>query len=375
MESQKRIPELDGVRGLAILLVVILHYFAEVINPAPGSLLSYLQRVFGISFSGVDLFFVLSGFLIGGILLDNRESGNYFQTFYARRFFRIFPLYYLVLSLFAIAIACGAQRLESPQYPIFSGALPFWSYLTYTQNFVMASLKTTFGSYGLAATWSLAIEEQFYLVAPLLVRRTSDRAFAAVLIAIIVIAYVSRLLIPADPFIPAYVLPFCRADTLACGMLAALLIRRIKLRSLPLYVGWFVLAAVVGLMIQQRVLRGSPAMLYYGYTAYAFFYMLTVLLAVKGSPLSAFFRLAPLRYLGNLAYCVYLIHVPVNALCHSLIRHQPPALASIPDALVTLLAFAMTVAIAQLSWLYFERPLLRHGHRFRYTANAATVSA
>jgi len=106
-----------------------------------------------------------------------------------------------------------------------------------------------------------------------------------------------------------------------------------------------------------------------------FFYTLTILLAVKGSPLSAFFRIAPLRYLGNLAYCVYLIHIPVNALCHSLIRHQPPTLASIPDALVTLLAFALTVTLARLSWVYFERPLLRQGHCFRYTASTATVSA
>src|ERR1700675_5176478 len=95
----KRIPELDGIRGMAIAMVIVWHYFSApaIANGFPeGSALAYLQAACRLAWSGVDLFFVLSGFLIGGILLDSRDSPNYFRTFYTRRFFRIVPLYAII---------------------------------------------------------------------------------------------------------------------------------------------------------------------------------------------------------------------------------------------------------------------------------------
>src|SRR6202022_4240957 len=92
-----RIPELDGLRGVAIAMVVAHHYFLEPIQASPGTWLSHVQAVGRLAWSGVDLFFVLSGFLIGGILLDARDSPRYFGTFYRRRFARILPLYVVVL--------------------------------------------------------------------------------------------------------------------------------------------------------------------------------------------------------------------------------------------------------------------------------------
>jgi peptidoglycan/LPS O-acetylase OafA/YrhL len=109
--QQARIPELDGLRGVAIASVLVFHYLAIQGATPQHTLTSYLQRLTIMGGTGVDLFFVLSGFLIGGILLDVRESPRYFSTFYARRFFRIFPLYYawiaayILLSTFANSLS------------------------------------------------------------------------------------------------------------------------------------------------------------------------------------------------------------------------------------------------------------------------------
>ena len=111
----KRLPELDGVRGLAILLILLWHYVQNQLVVEVGSPLAYLKQALGFSWSGVDLFFVLSGFLIAGILLDNRGKSNYFRVFFIRRVCRIFPLYYLYFSLFLVLIMLQAAEWPAMQ--------------------------------------------------------------------------------------------------------------------------------------------------------------------------------------------------------------------------------------------------------------------
>src|SRR5882724_11376744 len=101
---QDRVPELDGLRGVAILLVLLFHYISLEGPTKTGSWSSFLQRIVIMGWTGVDLFFVLSGFLIGGILIDVRGSPNYFKTFYARRFFRIIPIYYLWILFYILLV-------------------------------------------------------------------------------------------------------------------------------------------------------------------------------------------------------------------------------------------------------------------------------
>src|ERR671933_724528 len=120
-----RYPELDGLRGIAILMVVAWHY-----NLGPF-------------LSGVDLFFVLSGFLLGGILLDKKEAPNYFKAFYARRVCRIFPLYFVCLLVFVILVAVpvlGWLLFGDSIRLLLGDPIPLWSYMTFTQNFAMAQL-------------------------------------------------------------------------------------------------------------------------------------------------------------------------------------------------------------------------------------------
>jgi peptidoglycan/LPS O-acetylase OafA/YrhL len=126
-----RIAELDGLRGIAILSVVLMHYFY---NPDPNlkGPIHQIQRIFALGWSGVDLFFVLSGFLIGGILMDQRRSPSYFKTFYLRRAFRILPVYYLWICLFIAFVLVGGPLLRAHTH---SGQLPALNFDIY-QHFL-----------------------------------------------------------------------------------------------------------------------------------------------------------------------------------------------------------------------------------------------
>ena len=175
------IPALDGLRGIAIILVM-LHHFTYY-RPTAG-IDALIGSVLFFCWTGVDLFFVLSGFLITGILLDTRDSERYFTTFYARRTLRIFPLYYLVLFLAFVVL---------PQFPAVHSVLvgqthdspPQWPYWFYVTNFSIADRGWVHGWVDVA--WSLAIEEQFYLVWPLVIWLCPPR-LVAVLCAVILVA-------------------------------------------------------------------------------------------------------------------------------------------------------------------------------------------
>jgi len=160
------IPALDGIRGLAILMVMLFHYGGNLERTNPiGRLVGGL---FSFGWSGVDLFFVLSGFLITGILLDSRNAENYFSSFYARRVLRIFPAYYVSLALLLLILPMldPPLRLSLPSDQ--------WMYVFYAQNWV--GIFDYPGRGLLTPYWSLAVEEQFYLVWPLVVARVCRRA-------------------------------------------------------------------------------------------------------------------------------------------------------------------------------------------------------
>src|SRR5262249_44795416 len=149
-----------------------------------------LQRAGSLFFSGVDLFFVLSGFLIGGIVLDHRDSASLLPAFYARRFFRIIPLYALLLvSFFVCRELPGLSQTNRGLY--FTSTVPEWSYLCFTQNIAMA-VKRDIGPYWLGVTWSLAVEEQFYLLAPLALLRLTTRQIVIGCVALIVASPIVR---------------------------------------------------------------------------------------------------------------------------------------------------------------------------------------
>ncbi|MBI3273338.1 MAG: acyltransferase [Planctomycetes bacterium] len=373
-----RVPELDGVRGLALLLVVLWHYVTCQLYAArfadPGPWLSAATAATRLAWSGVDLFFVLSGFLLGGILLDHRDSSNYFAVFYLRRLCRIVPLYTAWVLLFlvlALQYQGGAARW------LVGRPFPAWAYLTYTQNFLMTD-RGDFGPHWLGMTWSLAIEEQFYLVLPLLIRLVSPRVLPWLLGALVASAPVFRVALyvthPHEGLGGFLLLPG-RWDSLFTGVLVAWFLRRagaavaLRARLRALRVLFVVLLAGATAFTAWNYESGSAGMTGVGHTWLAAFYACGLVLVVVGPPGSLLRRLAaspPLRRLGTVSYGVYLFHQGVSGLLHGWLRGESPRLRNWECAGVTALAALVTMVLAELSYRFFEQPLTRLGHRLRY---------
>jgi len=248
--SQQHLPGLDGLRGLAILAVMC-HHFMQPNYPegipggAAGIVIKSFYRFFDVGWWGVDLFFVLSGFLITGILLEAKGSAHYFGNFYARRALRIFPLYYGMLALFFVVLPwCAANPVTGPWTQRHVGDLlsigqanaPLQKWLWfYGSNFRMAFASNgwIFGS--LTHFWSLAVEEHFYLVWPVVVFCCSTRTLARVCLAVAVAALLCRVGFFMGGLSPVYiyVLSPCRFDGLALGAFVAALARLWRDDSAP----------------------------------------------------------------------------------------------------------------------------------------------
>jgi len=375
-----RIPELDGLRGLAILLVILCHYIGNPNHVPLGRWPHWFLSAFTAGWSGVDLFFVLSGFLIGGILLDARNSPHYFRAFYMRRVFRILPIYYLWMLLFAVAVI--AELVFSPGYlgVRSSDLLRVPIQLLFLQNIFIGMPLNTWIWF--VVTWSLAVEEQFYLLAPPLIRFLSLRRFVVALAAAIVLAPVLRYMLfrywAPGTYLCAYLMP-CRADTLSCGMLLAVAWRDARFREFLsthaalLQRVLFVLFLGVGGLLWWLVHPVNAVTVTIGYTWLALFYsaLLLTVVAQPGGWVAAAARWRFLGWLGGISYCVYLLHVGFNFFAHGILLHAEPKLYTLSQLAVTVFALLATLAVASLSWRFFERPLIRRGHGYSYGETAA----
>jgi peptidoglycan/LPS O-acetylase OafA/YrhL len=391
LRTSKRVPELDGLRGAAILLVVIVHYFS--FNPygphgpygRAGSLIQsfdvLVARTISMGWTGVDLFFVLSGFLIGGILLDARDSPHYFKTFYVRRFFRIIPIYYGWIAAYVALMAVTGSFLRAH---IAAGSVPdgrhqYVVLLLFLQNFGLLGHSVIAGAW-FWPTWSVAVEEQFYLVAPSVIRFLSRRALYIFVFLVIGAAPVLRLWIHyhfpvANTDLDySYMLMPCRADAFAIGILAALLWRSagfqgwLAIRGKALAVvcaGWL---AGVGALMHWYPAYNSIPMISVGYTWIAGFYAIVLILAI-GKPAGAiarFTRTGWLREFGRVSYCFYLIHLVLRLILQILARAATGPTGPWKEIGISIAAIALSYGLARLSWTYFEHPLLRRGHAYHY---------
>jgi peptidoglycan/LPS O-acetylase OafA/YrhL len=375
----KRIPELDGLRGLAILLVILCHYVQDGPVGPRHSLAARTGEVIGQGTIGVDLFFILSGFLIGGILLNSRSSPRYYSTFYIRRFFRIIPIYYCWLILF------GLVMLAAKTWGVAGGAefktlTPYWAYFIFIQNYFQGS--TAIQAFWLIPLWSLAVEEQFYLLAPPVVRKLSSAQLVKFLTGVLMFSLLLRIFLSSvfgfdhdywgiaasTNWMP------CRADDLALGMLVAAFWvnpqskRRLQERVAISYAGLFSSAVALLAMSYWLMKPDSFITATVGRTVIGFFFVFLLIISLtdKEGLLAKIFRWRPLRELGKVSYCVYIIHRAVNWALFRSVLHLDPRFDSWRAISVACLSFAVTMILAALSGRYFENPLIRRGHHYLY---------
>jgi peptidoglycan/LPS O-acetylase OafA/YrhL len=371
--SLGHIPALDGVRGVAILLVLINHFSPE--HDYGNTLAKIFQPITNSMTVGVDLFFVLSGFLITGILLRARSSTRYFRNFYSRRALRIFPLYYFVLILLAIGL------YTIPSWKNLTTLRDAWPwYWFYGTNYLICRTEFTFldhAQVSLGHFWSLAVEEHFYLFWPLMVWLLSDRALLRLCITLIVLAPVCRayaVLSGEGPLVP-YVATQCRMDCLALGALLAVLIQRRSAAQLFANFKWVgigcAVASIVCFALDGRVIgsihMGKPvAIISYSFVAFAW----AAFLLLSLQPAGLFNRVLSqrwLRFFGVYSYGMYIYHrLILNTLTtwfsmRKLAWHGLIWTAVIPHYALCL---AATALMAFASYHLFEKHFLKLKHRF-----------
>ncbi len=345
------INQLDGLRAIAIMMVLWVHtggYFLLRDESSSALLNSFVLN----GRSGVDLFFVLSGFLITGILLDTKQRMYYFPRFYWRRALRIWPVYYVFL--------CSALILHHRSL----SRIGFAPFALYYRNFLGGDFASDiyFGQF-----WSLCVEEQFYLVWPLIIYFCPKQLRMPLIFVLFFAALFLRTYLLShhtDTYL-IYRLTYCRMDDLVAGAALAVLIRH---NVRPVFLNKLCWSATIiggiGLYFVGRV--GSPGyeirMYTVGLTFFALLYGGVVGLCARGSGkiASALLSGSFLRAISKRSYAMYVFHlVPLYAF-YKLLANMRLLPLRVPLALLVILMIGLiTYGMAWLSWRYLESPFLR----------------
>lgn len=364
--AAQRIPELDGLRGIAILLVLGFHYINNQLGLAEGSLGREVALVTSFGWTGVDLFFVLSGFLIGTGLLRNKHSPRLFTTFYMRRLVRIVPNYYLLIGLFLIIV--NLPFFAKSRIVHKNDIIPWWSYLLMVHNIFMGRAHSL-GSGAVNVTWSIGIEEQFYLIFPLVVCFVPKKWIPYILLLAIGMASVFRSFY--SHWIPRYVLLPCRMDAIAMGALIAYCNEELDLETL-LWKGrvWFMLVMVGNLAFcLYRFYRYQDLGINRHFFITVFFGgCLLAALVYKNTFYGAFLRIGLLTWIGTISYSLYLFHYLILSLLeYSLLHYNDGVmLSNWKDGLVSVFALGLSFLFAWFVYRNLETPLVKFGKRFKY---------
>jgi len=363
------IPGLDGLRAIAFLLVFALHT-------------DYLH----VGWIGVQFFFVLSGFLITGILLDMKKAlppREYFSKFYGRRFLRIFPLYYFYLLLMTGVAVWLISIAYRPNYMrVFLEQVRYAVFYVYDFFFATNSLNL---SHFLDHFWSLSVEEQFYIFWPLLILLVPEKYLKKLFLSFIVLGPVFRIalffihgtgalgFLNDQVSIAVYPLPFSHIDAFAFGAY-------ISRYSIPKARGQFFLLLgalpVIG-YASQYIATGSigrlsafgfPHLLseayqfIWGYSLLNYFFAVTVYAVAREGIFVRFLEWGPMRYLGKISYGLYVYHLPIvwfSGRVRDFGLPEPTA-----KVLTALIAFVVTLLVASASYYLMEKPVLNLKDRF-----------
>ena len=354
-EHANHIKQLDGLRGIAILFVLLFHFFNY------GFLYPYLS--FG--WTGVDLFFVLSGFLITGILLDTKRNKGFYRTFLIRRALRILPLYYGVLLAFALISPHFGPTTWFKEYQLY-----FW---THTSNYLFLT-KGFFRPLG--HFWSLAIEEQFYLIWPLLIWVFRPNHLLIISVVLMIVGILIRFSF-SNPLL-TYGNPLAHMDGLLFGGLAAILIRQKRSNILKYTDLLFVLS--VGVLTAYSLMcwfyvgirEGDTFMrLPFTFTIISFAFVMFLLMTLKHSSIARPLSNKVLVFFGTYSYGMYIFN--------SIFFHFSnwAGVDRLPDNQKLIAysgVFILTIIASVLSYELFESKFLKLKYKFARVPPKTTVN-
>jgi len=339
------IPGLDGIRGVAALMIMFLHFVPNY-NSTAHPFLSILRKLAIIGQCGVPLFFVLSGFLITRILLYTKNNPDYFKQFYLKRVLRIFPLYYLYLVINFFLIPWFTDT------PVPDLNLT-WPYYLYLQNIAMTF---NWKMFDLPHLWSLAVEEHFYFIWPIVIYFFSNKLTLKIIAGIIIFAFLCRIYLVSIG-IGTYYFTLTTFDSLAIGAFLAFNERKLWLNAKNML--QIALVLVIPLIVIFPFLTGSGNnfIVYLKNPIISVFCMSLIgLVSMNNHLLNRFFTTRFLRYTGKISYGLYVYHPT----CYSFVNKYLPAT---NIALVFVMCFAVSYLTATLSFYFFETPFLKIKNR------------
>ena len=372
-----RIVALDGLRGVAILMVLVYHLAPRSESTSISATL--FTNLLDLGKYGVDLFFVLSGFLITGILLQTKTRPGYLTNFFGRRSLRIFPLYYALLFVLFIALPfVHVFEFETAR----ADQKWFWLYIV---NISAGIKRFPYGS--LNHLWSLAVEEQFYLVWPFIVLCVSRRTLARICWISIALAFISRMALILWLHAPtlAYTLTPCRMDSLLAGSLIVLYSQRAGWtsraarpanRALPV-IGIVYLVICCAFASFQLWKTGISLI---GPTVLAFAFGAAVICSIDGESRFAHRMRSPLLIaFGKYSYALYLFHPLLSHVGHGMVNHlarRSGFLRTLPQLSRDWMALPLTLSLsfgsAWVSWHLFEKRFLGLNRFFSFPQRAET---
>jgi peptidoglycan/LPS O-acetylase OafA/YrhL len=377
LDLRGRLPAIDALRAIAPLLLFIVHFNRIDARDVTTPLERVYFLVVQLGVAGMEIFFVISGFLITGILLDSKGGPGYFRIFYLRRVLRILPLYYGFLFAWLVLLPILMRSETGTLLASTHSPLWLWAHLT--------NVVETLGGRGAVATplrhlWSLAVEEQFYLLWPLVVFVCDRSRLLRVCLALIIVAPVFRvaLLLAGSP-LGAYNLTPGRAEALAMGAILAILAREPGgLRHLTRWawpVGGAAFAVLLAGYLLGPVAVRSPFFYSAGLTASAYLAGSLLILALNrdlGPVGNRLLSLPPLTSLGKYCYGLYVLHVPLQELLNhfgfkiGVFAWSPFGTRLATQMLYTLLLTFLSICLAIIVWHIYEKQFLKLGVHFRY---------
>lgn len=366
--SRPHLLALDGLRGVAILSVMVFHLYSPI-----GSWTTKVTSYGGL---GVNLFFALSGFLITGILLDAKGHRGYFKNFYARRALRIWPLYYGVLW-FLLVLIPHVHAIHDAKYE-YSVAHQVWLWV-YANNFYEVSVGRAIPLFG--HFWSLAVEEQFYLVWPAVVFVSSRRGLLWICAACVLESFGSRFAMLRLGVLPALMirLTFCQLDSLAVGAALSVFIRegtgleRLR-RPANVAAGATALFVITENVFPQVAASNWRLAASGTFWSAAFGAMLVAALGGYGRSAARWFEARALRFLGKYSYGIYVFHWPIGRLVATLFPSSAKSSSVMTAVAFMCLAMGASIGAAYVSWHLFEKHFLRLKRYFENHRGTSVVA-